>query len=207
MALTAFIEDFLPLSPAPRRRRNRPLMLNLLDMLEDERDQKVGQVVRRLPAALLDLGDRVEDNGRKRKRKSDAVCSYGPKSKVQILTKDDKFQVKLDTSCYQPEEITVKVVNDRVTISAKHESNGDDVYEYHEMTRCMDLPEGVDPETIISRLNSEGQLTIEAPMKPQKNTVQERVVPVEMPKDSQNKEKSENKDSSQKSDNKGQSSK
>ncbi|GFW61338.1 hypothetical protein TNCV_4136561 [Trichonephila clavipes] len=154
---------------------------------------KVGQVVRRLPAALLDLGNSFEDNGRKRKRKADAVCFYEPKSKVQILSKDDKFQVKLDTSNYQPDEITVKVINDRIAISAKHESRGDDVYEYHEMTRSFDLPEGVDPATVVSRLNTSGQLTIEAPMKPQKEAIQGRVIPVEMSKDSPKKDASENK--------------
>ncbi|GFY69041.1 hypothetical protein TNIN_63091 [Trichonephila inaurata madagascariensis] len=197
MALATLFDDFMPVVSAPRRRRNRPVMLNLLDMLEDEMDQKVGQVVRRLPAALLDLGDNLEDNGRKRKRKTDAVCPYEPKSKVQILSKDDKFQVKLDTSNYQPDEITVKVINDRIAISAKHESRGDDVYEYHEMTRSFDLPEGVDPATVVSRLNTSGQLTIEAPMKPQKEVTQERVIPVEMSNDSPKKDTSENKKDSQ----------
>ncbi|KAF8786163.1 heat shock protein beta-6-like [Argiope bruennichi] len=185
MSLATLLDDYLPLLPTleHRRRRNRPLMLNLLDLLENEMDQRVGHVVRRLPAALLDWDDDYElVNGRKRKRKPNAVAVYEPKTKCQVITKDNKFQVQMDTSNYQPDEITVKVVNDKLTISAKHETKADDVYEYHEMTRSFSLPEGVDPDAVVSRLNTNGQLTIEAPMKPSKDTTS-RVVPVEMTKD------------------------
>ncbi|GIY56730.1 hypothetical protein CEXT_814871 [Caerostris extrusa] len=112
------------------------------------------------------MNDASETNGRKRKFKPGAMSVYEPKSKVQVTTKDNKFQVQLDTSNYQPDEINVKVVNDRLAISAKHEARSDGVYEYHEMTRTFDLPEGVDPESVTSELSTNGQLTIEAPMKP-----------------------------------------
>ncbi|GIY18938.1 hypothetical protein CEXT_797321 [Caerostris extrusa] len=77
---------------------------------------------------------------------------------------------------YQPDEINVKVVNDKVAISAKHEAKSDGVYEYHEMTRTFDLPEGVDPESVTSRLSTNGQLTIEAPMKPANESSTERII-------------------------------
>ncbi|GFQ93379.1 hypothetical protein TNCT_282161 [Trichonephila clavata] len=192
MALAAFFGDYLPLIPT-RQRQNRPLVLNLLNLLENDMDQTVGQVVRRLPTTFLDFDDHYEDHSRKRKRRADAVCSYEPTQKVQILTKDDKFQVKLDASNYEPGEISVKVINDRLAVSAKHETKDDDVYEYHEMVRSFELPEGVDPETVVSHLTSNGQLSIEAPLKPQK-AVQERVVPVQITKDSESKDESEDKE-------------
>ncbi|GFW61337.1 hypothetical protein TNCV_4136551 [Trichonephila clavipes] len=147
----------------PRRRRNRPVMLNLWICWKTKWIKKVDKlfVNCQLRCWIWETLSKTTAE----KRKADAVCFYEPKSKVQILSKDDKFQVKLDTSNYQPDEITVKVINDRIAISAKHESRGDDVYEYHEMTRSFDLPEGVDPATVVSRLNTSGQLTIEAPMK------------------------------------------
>ncbi|GFQ91748.1 hypothetical protein TNCT_337951 [Trichonephila clavata] len=197
MALAALLDE-LPVSALDgnRRRRNRPMMLNFLDFLENQMDQRVGHVFRRLPAVLLDLDDAYEtsDNGRKRKRKSDAESLYEPKTKCQVTTKGDKFQVQLDTSNYQPEEITVKIINDKLAISAKHETKDDDVCEYHEMARSFDLPEGVDPQTVTSRLSSTGQLTVEAPMKPQKDSLTERVVPVKMAEDPEPADKSENKD-------------
>ncbi|KAF8794460.1 heat shock protein 27-like [Argiope bruennichi] len=156
-------------------------------------DQRVGHVFRRIPAALLDWDDDYElTNSRKRKRKSHAISVYEPKTKCQVTTKDNKFQVHMDTSNYQPEEITVKVINDKLSISAKHEIK-DDVYEYHEMTRSFSLPEGVDPDTVVSRLNANGHLTIEAPMQPSKDT-SSRVVPVEMVKDTTSDKEVENSD-------------
>ncbi|CAL1289442.1 unnamed protein product [Larinioides sclopetarius] len=205
MSLTGLLDDYLPLMPTleHRRRRNRPLMLNLLDLLENEMDHRVGHVVRRLPAALLDWNDDYElANSRKRKRKSNAVSVYEPKTKCQVTTKDNTFQVQMDTSNYQPDEITVKVVNDKLSVSAQHETKGDDVYEYHEMTRSFSLPDGVDPDTVVSRLNAHGQLTIEAPMKPSKDNAG-RVVPVEMLKDAKSDDNVESKDKqTQKTDNK-----
>lgn len=205
MSLTALFDDYLPLMPTMehRRRRNRPVMLNLLDLLENEMDQRVGHVVRRLPAALLDLDEDYElMNNRKRKRRSNAVSVYEPKTKCQVTTKDNTFQVQMDTSNYQPDEITVKVVNDKLSVSAKHETKTDDVYEYHEMSRSFTLPDGVDPDTVVSRLNKNGQLTIEAPMKLSKDTAG-RVVPVEMMKDAKSDDKAENHDKqTQKNDNK-----
>ncbi|GIX76877.1 hypothetical protein CDAR_387221 [Caerostris darwini] len=200
MALASLLDDYLPLVPRSehRRRRSRPHLLNALDMLENEMDQTVGKVVRRLPAALLKLDDDYETNGRKRKLKSGAMSLYEPKTKVQVTTKDNKFQVQLDTSNYQPDEINVKVVNDRLAISAKHEAKSDGVYEYHEMTRSFDLPEGVDPESVTSRLTINGQLTIEAPMKPANESSTERVIPVQVSKEPQPIENSENKDSPKK---------
>ncbi|GIX72954.1 hypothetical protein CEXT_194191 [Caerostris extrusa] len=159
---------------------------------------KVGQVVRRLPAALLEMNDDYETNGRKRKLKPGAMLLYEPRSKVQVTTKDNKFQVQLDTSNYQLDEISLKVINDRLAIFAKHEAKSDGVYEYHEMTRTFHLPEGVDPETVTSKLTTNGQLTIEAPMKPANESSNERVIPVQISKESQSIENSENKDSPKK---------
>ncbi|GBM66369.1 hypothetical protein AVEN_235730-1 [Araneus ventricosus] len=205
MSLASLLDDYLPLLPTleHRRRRNRPQMLNLLELLENEMDQRVGHVVRRIPAALLDWDEDYElANSRKRKRKSNAVSVYEPKTKCQVTTKDNTFQVQMDTSNYHPDEITVKVVNDKLSVSAKHETKGGDVYEYHEMTRSFNLPEGVDPDTVISRLNANGQLTIEAPIKPTKDTAS-RVVPVEMTQNTKSDEKVESKDKqTQKNDNK-----
>ncbi|XP_035206784.1 heat shock protein beta-6-like [Stegodyphus dumicola] len=148
-------------------------------------DRKVGQVFRQLPAILLELEDDYEHQPQSKKRKvrSGALSEYEPKSKVMVSTKDNKFQVSVDTSNYQPDEISVKIVNDKIAISAKHESKGNDVYEYHEMYRCFDLPSGVEPSAVTSRLSASGQLTVEAPLKTKESLV-ERTVPVEI----QNKE-------------------
>ncbi|GIX76902.1 hypothetical protein CDAR_387361 [Caerostris darwini] len=187
MSLVSLLKDYLSVVPSLEQRNT---VMNLLGMLE--KDQTIGHIVRRFPAPLLKLDDDYENNAQKRKLMSGAMPLYEPKTKVQVTTMDNKFQVQLDTSNYQPDEITVKVVNDKLVISAKHEDKSDGVYEYHEITRTFDLPEGVDPETVTS------MLTIEAPMKPANESSVERVIPVQVSKESQPLENSENKDSPKK---------
>ncbi|XP_015905645.2 protein lethal(2)essential for life [Parasteatoda tepidariorum] len=166
----------------PRRRNATPIMRRFLDFMEEDMDQKVGYIYRRLPDALhvlmKEFDKREKSSSSKKRKADDSLTSYEPKSKVKLLQKDDKFQIALDTSHYQPEEITVKVIKDQLAISAKHESKNDDCYEFHEMYRCFSLPDGVDPDTITSRLDASGQLTVEAPMKAIQDSQNERTVPV-----------------------------
>lgn len=181
MALSTLFDDFPVFdfgNGTPRRRRPRPLLYSVLDSLEDQIGQKVGQVFRLLPALTLDLDDYEHGlPGKKRKLRPGALTTYEPKSKVVVSNKDNKFKICLDTSNYQPEEITVKVVNDKIAISAKHEAKEKDVYEFYEMYRSFDLPENVVAAAITSHLSAAGQLTIEAPLKalPESN---ERTIPV-----------------------------
>ncbi|XP_054720340.1 protein lethal(2)essential for life-like [Uloborus diversus] len=194
MALSSLFDDFPLLSwdnGHRRRARGRPLLINILDSLEDTLDQKVGHVFRRLPSALLDLEDDYErsGNGRKRKLRSESTLSpYEPKSKVLVSSKDNKFKISMDTANYQPEEITVKIVNDKIAISAKHEAKGKDVYEFSEMYRSFDLPDNVDPATVTSHLSANGQLTVEAPLKALEESSTTRNIPITF----ENKEKESN---------------
>lgn len=190
MALASLFDDFPVFrydNGSPRRRRpNRPLLYSVLDSLEDQIGQKVGQVFRILPRLTMELDDMYENSevGKKRKLRSGAVANYEPKSKVVVSDKDNKFKVILDTSNYQPEEITVKVVNDKLAISAKHEAKEKDVYEFYEMYRSFDLPENVDPNAITSHLSTSGQLTVEAPLKALPEP-KEITIPVEIEKKEQ----------------------
>lgn len=183
MALSTLFDDF-PLFDSgngSRRRRFRPFMNSVLDTLEDQIGNTVGQVFRILPALAMELDDDYErcPVGKKRKLRPEAKHLYEPKSKVLVSNEDNKFKVNLDTSNYQPEEITVKVVDNKLAISAKHEAKGKDVYEYSEMYRSFDLPDSVDPSTITSSLSSSGQLTVEAPLKALTEP-KERNIPVEI---------------------------
>lgn len=185
MALSTLFDDFPVIScdnGGTRRRRARPFLYSFLDSLEDQIEQRVGQVFRLLPALTLDLAEDYENRGpgKKRKIRTGAVNTYEPKSKVLVTSKDNKFKISLDTSSYQPEEITVKVVNDKIAISAKHEAKDKDVYEFYEMYRSFDLPENVDPNAITSHLNASGQLTVEAPLKALPESNATRTIPVEI---------------------------
>lgn len=183
MALSTLFDDFPIFSSdngSSRRRRHRPLLYSVLDSLEDQIGQRVGQVFRILPALATEL-DEYENAvpGRKRKLRAGAVGGYEPMSKVEVSNKDSKFKITLDATSYQPQEITVKVVNDKLAISAKHEAKDKDVYEFSEMYRSFDLPENVDPAAITSHLSASGQLTVEAPLKALPE-VSERTIPIEI---------------------------
>jgi len=107
------------------------------------------------------------------------IRTYEPKSKAEVSKENNKFQICLDTSSYQPEEVCVKIVKGgKIDISAIHESVDDDLYEFHEMYRSFALPEGVNPDNVTSHLDSDGKLTVEAPINLEKesSTVREILI-------------------------------
>lgn len=181
MALSTLFEDFPALSydNSNIRSRTGPLLQSVLGSLGDQ----IGQVFRILPALATELEDYENAlPGKKRKLGHGAeVSNYEPKSKVIVSNQDDTFKIILDTSQYQPDEICVKIVNDKLAISAKHEANSKDVYEFCEMYRSFDLPKNknIDSNAINCHLSSSGQLTVEIPLKSVPKSV-ERTIPVEI---------------------------
>lgn len=90
----------------------------------------------------------------------------------------DKFQVNLDVQHFAPEEISVKTVDGYLVVEAKHEEKQDDHgFISRSFTRRYALPEGVDADSVLSKLSSDGVLSITAPLKPPKSA-NERVVPI-----------------------------
>ncbi|KOB71621.1 Small heat shock protein 22.2 [Operophtera brumata] len=81
-----------------------------------------------------------------------------------IKTDKDKFQVNLDVQHFDPEEISVKTSDGYVVIEGKHEERKDEHgYISRQFKRRYTLPEGCNPETVESRLSSDGVLTVTAP--------------------------------------------
>jgi HSP20 family molecular chaperone IbpA len=83
-----------------------------------------------------------------------------------ITTKEGKRMLNLryDVRQFRPEEITVKTMDNRLEVKAKHESGDERHKVYREYHRVFTLPEGVEPETLSSTFSPEGILSIEAPM-------------------------------------------
>ncbi|CAL1300967.1 unnamed protein product [Larinioides sclopetarius] len=86
----------------------------------------------------------------------------------------------LNVSHFKPDEISVKTVDNYIVIHGKHEEKTDEHgFIAREFTRRYMLPEGAEPEKVVSKLTPDGVLTIEAPKKaiePPKSN--ERVVPI-----------------------------
>ncbi|KAH7936041.1 heat shock protein Hsp-12.2 [Rhipicephalus sanguineus] len=94
-----------------------------------------------------------------------------------------KFAIKVDIRHFSPEEITVKAKDKSVIVHCKHEEKSDDrgCYVQREVNWRYDLPEDVDPQSVICQLTPMGYLALEAPRKnpPPKVDKSERI-PIEV---------------------------
>merc|ERR1711971_1072233 len=95
--------------------------------------------------------------------------------KDQVLrVKDDenKFEVSIDTHGFKPEDLQVRVQNNIVSISAKHEEKTSESnsksYSSRQLSKCFTLPQGCKMDTVSSHLSKDGLLIISAP-KPNAN--------------------------------------
>uniref|UniRef100_A0A914V0A7 SHSP domain-containing protein n=1 Tax=Plectus sambesii TaxID=2011161 RepID=A0A914V0A7_9BILA len=84
------------------------------------------------------------------------------------LIKDDSdgkaLRLRFNVSQYKPEEVTVKTVDNRLLVHAKHEEKTPQRTVYREYNQEFMLPRGTNPETITSTLSTDGVLTVEAPL-------------------------------------------
>jgi crystallin alpha B len=90
----------------------------------------------------------------------------------------DRFQANLDVQQFKPEEITVKVSDNTVTVEGKHEEKEDEhgFISRHFVRRYV-LPKGHDVDKVESKLSSDGVLTITAP-RVEANKDEHRVIQV-----------------------------
>ncbi|XP_070160013.1 protein lethal(2)essential for life-like [Polyergus mexicanus] len=115
--------------------------------------------------ALLELMQQRENNG----------SSVPPPP----VNKDD-FQVVLDVQQFEPHEIEVKIVDDCLIITAKHEDKRDEHgWVSRQFVRKCKLPEDSNIEQLTSRLSSDGLLTIVAPRKRPLKEEMERTIQIE----------------------------
>ncbi|XP_053619254.1 protein lethal(2)essential for life-like [Plodia interpunctella] len=96
-----------------------------------------------------------------------------------IKADKDKLQINLDVQHFSPEEISVKTADGFVVVEGKHEEKKDEHgYISRQFVRRYALPEGAAPESVESRLSSDGVLTITAPLKVPDAVKGERKVPI-----------------------------
>nr|QPZ75079.1 small heat shock protein 20.0 [Hyphantria cunea] len=96
-----------------------------------------------------------------------------------IKADKDKFQVNLDVQHFTPEEISVKTADGFIVIEGKHEEKKDQHgFISRQFTRRYALPEGCAPETVESRLSSDGVLIVTAPRKVPPAVEGERQIPI-----------------------------
>ncbi|XP_058457149.1 protein lethal(2)essential for life-like [Malaya genurostris] len=92
---------------------------------------------------------------------------------------NDGFQVSVDVQQFAPEEISVKMVNDYITVEGKHEEKQDEHgYVSRHFIRKYRLPDGHDSANVVSSLSSDGVLTIKAPKLITTDPSAERTIPI-----------------------------
>ncbi|XP_067613616.1 heat shock protein 67B3 [Eurosta solidaginis] len=93
----------------------------------------------------------------KHKAEGDVACRFGKNG----------FEVHLDVGLFNPEDLSVKIVDDSLVIEGKHEEREDEHghISRHFVRRYL-LPKDFDPDTIISTLSSDGALTVRIPSPP-----------------------------------------
>lgn len=98
----------------------------------------------------------------------------------QNITMDnEKFQVNVDVQHFSPEEINVRVVDGQVTIEGKHEEKMDEHgYVSRQFIRKYTLPRECLPDTVESKLSSDGVLTVTAPKILPLPSTGEKIVPI-----------------------------
>ncbi|XP_014364952.2 protein lethal(2)essential for life [Papilio machaon] len=96
-----------------------------------------------------------------------------------IKEEKDKFQVNLDVQHFSPEEISVKTADGFLIVEAKHEERQDEHgFISRSFTRKYPLPEGIEADMVMSKLSSDGVLSITAPLKAPPKNSDERIVPI-----------------------------
>lgn len=96
-----------------------------------------------------------------------------------IKSDRDKFQVNLDVQHFAPEDISVKTADGYIVVEGKHEEKKDQHgFISRSFTRRYAMPEGCAPETVESKLSSDGVLTVTAPRKVPPAVAGQRAVPI-----------------------------
>ncbi|KAJ8705366.1 hypothetical protein PYW07_011193 [Mythimna separata] len=126
---------------------------------------------------LTDIIDRPTISVRKYLRPWRNLAAVARDVGSTIKSDKDKFQVNLDVQHFDPEEISVKTSDGYVVIEGKHEERKDEHgFVSRQFKRRYALPEGCNPETVESRLSSDGVLTVVAPKVSENKN--ERAIPI-----------------------------
>jgi len=82
----------------------------------------------------------------------------------EVVLTSDKFQINLNIDGFTPEELSVKTVDNFITIEGKHEEKSENSTVSRSFSKKWAIPEGVKPEEIKCNFNlKEGLLQLEAP--------------------------------------------
>jgi len=101
-------------------------------------------------------------------------------SGMRVLNTANKFAIQMDVAQYKPDEIDVKVQNNQLLVSGKHEEmqDGEHGFISRSFTRRYALPQDVDEQQLKCNLNERGVLTFEAPRLQAAENLNSRAIPI-----------------------------
>lgn len=92
-----------------------------------------------------------------------------------------RFKVRFDVSEFKPDEIQVKVQDNRVMVYAKHEERSASQSVSKEYSRQVDIPPNVEQEKLQCVLSRDGILTVDGPVITNQLMVPHQVLPIQQP--------------------------
>lgn len=98
---------------------------------------------------------------------------------IQDTEEGRVLKLRFDVTQYEPDEIVVKTVDNRLTVHAKHEEKSENRTVYREYNREFHLPDGTDVEQIKSSLSKDGVLTVDCPLPSPQLHGASRRIPIE----------------------------
>lgn len=112
------------------------------------------------------------------KYRTQLACPFN--EETHICNPKDGFQVCLNVAQFKPDEVNVKVIDNCVLVEAKHEERSEDGQSYvaRQFTRRYFLPDEYSITDLVSKLSSDGILTVVAPPK-QLDTDNARSIPIQ----------------------------
>jgi len=90
-----------------------------------------------------------------------------------------KFKLVFDVQQFKPEEIIVKIKDNRLSVEAKQKSKDENCESYFEFRREYNFPEGVKQEEVTCKYKDDGSLVFEAPYTPPNEPVKEQDVKIQ----------------------------
>jgi HSP20 family molecular chaperone IbpA len=90
----------------------------------------------------------------------------------------ERFRVRFDVSEFQPEEIQVKVQENKLIVNAKHEEKSAQTSISREYSRQVDIPSSVDQERMQCVLSKDGILSVDATVTQLSITSSDAIFPI-----------------------------
>ncbi|XP_037932719.1 heat shock protein 67B3-like [Teleopsis dalmanni] len=103
----------------------------------------------------------------------------GDLATIHVNENKKDFEIHLDVGLFQPEDLSVKLVNDFIVVEGNHEEKEDEHgHVSRHFVRRYALPKDCDADKIVSTMSVDGVLTVRVP-KLQDTTTTERIIQIQ----------------------------